>query len=201
MRVEKIKLKEKSPEYAEEAARPSGATAKCEMDGCSAHATHKAPKDRSLNAYYNFCLDHVTAYNAAWDYFDGLSMAETEYVFKETLYGERPTRKMYTGDDFLANLRAKAFEFMEFSSFASKTESAQSRSSYADLPLPENHPATEALRLFDLPLSARPETIKTRYKELVKKWHPDLNGGSKEAEEKLKHINMAYTLLKVRFEA
>ena len=38
--------------------------------------------------------------------------------------------------------------------------------------------------------------LKARYKELVKRHHPDANGGDKVAEEKLKLINVAYGLLK-----
>jgi curved DNA-binding protein CbpA len=38
--------------------------------------------------------------------------------------------------------------------------------------------------------------LKSRYKELVKRLHPDTNGGDREAEEKLKDINQAYTTLK-----
>ena len=38
--------------------------------------------------------------------------------------------------------------------------------------------------------------IKRRYKELVKRLHPDANGGDKGAEEQLKVINQAYSTLK-----
>ena len=42
--------------------------------------------------------------------------------------------------------------------------------------------------------------IKKRYKELAKKYHPDLNPNNKDAEEQLKKVNMAYTILKVAYE-
>lgn len=38
--------------------------------------------------------------------------------------------------------------------------------------------------------------LKARYKELVKRFHPDANGGDKAAEERLKLINQAYATLK-----
>ncbi len=38
--------------------------------------------------------------------------------------------------------------------------------------------------------------VKTRYKELVKRHHPDANGGDKQAEERIKLINQAYTTLR-----
>jgi hypothetical protein len=57
-------------------------------------------------------------------------------------------------------------------------------------------PEEEALRTLDLAPGATPAQIKARYKELAKRHHPDANGGDKAAEERLKSINQAYTLLK-----
>ena len=42
------------------------------------------------------------------------------------------------------------------------------------------------------------DTVKTRYKELAKRHHPDANGGSRDAEERLKTINIAYATLRSR---
>ena len=53
-----------------------------------------------------------------------------------------------------------------------------------------------ALAVFELRLPIDEKTVKTRYKELVKKHHPDANGGTKEAEEKFKEIRLAYETLK-----
>jgi DnaJ-class molecular chaperone len=39
------------------------------------------------------------------------------------------------------------------------------------------------------------EDIKKAYRSLAKKWHPDKNGGSKEAEDKFKSISDAYAIL------
>ena len=36
------------------------------------------------------------------------------------------------------------------------------------------------------------EIVKARYKKLVKRHHPDANGGDKAAEEKFKQISEAY---------
>jgi len=41
---------------------------------------------------------------------------------------------------------------------------------------------------------AHPEEIKRKYRELAKKYHPDLNP-SKDAEEQIKLINISYTVL------
>ena len=47
----------------------------------------------------------------------------------------------------------------------------------------------------DLNAPITKDEIKERYKILVKKNHPDANGGDRKAEEKLKIINRAYSTL------
>jgi curved DNA-binding protein CbpA len=47
----------------------------------------------------------------------------------------------------------------------------------------------------DLAPEASLQDIRGRYKELVKRYHPDANGGDKKAEERLKSINLAYAYL------
>lgn len=40
--------------------------------------------------------------------------------------------------------------------------------------------------------SATDDEVKRAYREMARKYHPDRNGGSAEAEEKMKEINAAY---------
>src|SRR6516225_1977525 len=42
---------------------------------------------------------------------------------------------------------------------------------------------------------AKPEQIRKAYRRLARKYHPDLNPGSKTAEEKFKEISEAYEIL------
>ena len=53
----------------------------------------------------------------------------------------------------------------------------------------------EALAVLNLNPPVTKNTIKNQYKLLVKRYHPDTNGGDKKAEEKLKLINRAYSAL------
>ena len=46
-----------------------------------------------------------------------------------------------------------------------------------------------------IPQGASDDEIKAAYRKLAKKYHPDLNGGSAEAEAKMKEVNEAYNLL------
>jgi DnaJ-domain-containing protein 1 len=60
-------------------------------------------------------------------------------------------------------------------------------------------PEQAALQVFDLAPPFTLVRLKARYKELVKKHHPDANGGDKAAEERLKIINQAYSTLKASY--
>ncbi len=54
----------------------------------------------------------------------------------------------------------------------------------------------EAWKIFDMEPVSDPVQLKQRYNELAKRYHPDHNGGDAGAEEKLKKINLAYSVLR-----
>jgi hypothetical protein len=49
--------------------------------------------------------------------------------------------------------------------------------------------------ILGVPDTASPEEIKRAYRQQVLRWHPDRNQGSRESEERLKHIVAAYSVL------
>lgn len=187
----RIQLKPQSPEFADAKSRPIERI--CDMPGCRAAGEHKAPKDRALSDHYYFCYEHVSDYNKAWDFFSGMNDAEIQdHIFK-SYYGDRPTWR-YDNDgareDMLYRAAWKTYHNTE-------QEPPKSEGWRA---APENSPETEALAIFGLEPPITLDGIKKRYKELVKKHHPDINRNDKNAEEQLKKINMAYTVLKLAHE-
>ena len=60
-------------------------------------------------------------------------------------------------------------------------------------------PEEQALHVLNLDSPVDFAAVKARYKTLVKQLHPDATGGSREAEEKLKTINLAYGTLKAAY--
>lgn len=183
----RIQLKPQSPEYADNKPRQAGRA--CDMPGCRASGDHKAPKDRSLSDHYYFCYDHVSDYNKAWDFFSGMNDAEVqEHIFK-SYYGDRPTWR-YDVEGTREELLYRA---------AWKTYHNTDEDPPKNRILPENTPETEALAIFGLEPPIDLAGIKKRYKELAKKHHPDINRGDPKAEEILKQVNMAYTVLKLAY--
>lgn len=200
----KINLKPKSPEYDEkQSAFQSRFRAQhCEMPGCPDEGDFRAPKDRSLSDHYFFCQRHITEYNRAWNFFDGMNSQEVEDHILKSIYGDRPTwRYDIKGGDPMDELRKKAWEFHggnegpdEHASRAYHEYEQHGRQ------VNRNSAEFEALALFGLEPPITLEGIKKRYKELAKKHHPDINQGDENAEELLKKINMAYTILKLAYQ-
>ncbi len=190
----RIQLKPKSPEYADPKKRVR--TKACDMPGCPEHAEHKAPKDRSLSEHYWFCFNHVRDYNAAWDFFSGMNANEVEAQILNSLYGDRPTWRYDVDGAAAENLRRATWQTYHFTDQEPPKDDFAKRQAPASNP---NTPEFEAMAIMGLEPPVKLADIKARYKELAKKHHPDLNPHDKKAEELLKTINMAYTILKLSY--
>ncbi len=192
--MSKIKLKEKSPEFDEGLKKSAIKT--CEINGCDKAGDFRAPKDRSLDEYYRFCKTHVTDYNRAWNYFDGMSDKDVQNHMYESLFGNRPTWKFTGKVDMEDELRRQASDFYGEAAAAKEKKREEKRNRHIATDTPEG----EALEIMGLSAPITLDEIKAAYKELAKKWHPDVNQNDPEAEEKLKDINMAYTVLRLAYQ-
>jgi len=174
---------------------------RCEKPGCEGSGEHKAPKSRnSLNEYYWFCLDHVREYNQAWDFFKGMTPAQIEAYQRATLVGLRPTWKI---SDHSKGPNPKlqfyfrgAFvdPFVIFDDGPGAKAASDGRSGRAERPLTKMQ--RTSLETLDLEASATLQDVKARFKELVKRYHPDANGGDRGAEERLRQVIKAYGQLR-----
>lgn len=188
----KIQLKNNSPEFkdgARASAPPVGRH--CDMPGCQEPATNRAPRDRSLSDYYWFCLNHVGEYNTAWDFFAGMQETDVEKQIIASLYGDRPTWRSDSYRGLEAELKRKIHQARYFTD----DEPDEPR---VHQPATGN-PELDALSILGLTGPVVFDVIKKRYRELVKKYHPDHNPPSPETEDLIKRINMAYTILKMAY--
>ena len=200
--MSRIKLKPNSAEYADEKT-PRSKEKQCEMHGCDLKGDYKAPKHRGLNDYHYFCLDHVRVYNKAWNFFSGMSDNEVQDHMHKSYYGFRPTWKYGVNGDATEALRDKIWQTYHFTDEPPPKDGEHARKNYEREPrsgFEAHSPEFQALAIMGLSPPVDLPMIKSRYKELAKKHHPDLNKGSNKSEELLKQINMAYTILKVAFE-
>jgi DnaJ-domain-containing protein 1 len=159
----------------------------CEAPGCSLHGEFRAPYARDrLDEYRWFCLEHVREYNKKWDYFAGLDAEAIEQHIRADTTWRRPVWP-------LGGRRTRIHDPLGLSEEAGLAEKPAPKMDGREQLTPAERSAIEVLEL-SWPLTKA--DVKSRYKELVKIHHPDANGGAREAEEKLKEINVAYSTLR-----
>jgi DnaJ domain len=178
----------------------------CQWPKCGAPATHRAPKGRlRASEYWQFCLEHVREYNNSYNFFAGMSDEAIAKYQKDDITGHRPTWKMGSiggiggrrarsgAGDFRASGWAADDPFNLFGEAGARG-------------LDHTRPAAEgrkilnaqrrALDVLGLEPGAKRADIKSRFKVLVKRHHPDANGGDRGLEERLREIIQAYNYLK-----
>jgi len=159
----------------------------CDSPGCTEAGEYRAPKSRTnLNDYHWFCLDHVRAYNSAWDFYKGMSPAELEANLRADSSWQRPSWPLghLGGGAWDEDVLRDPLHILA----AGRVNQAR------HTPEPERTPPDlrEPLATLGLSWPTTMDVVKSRYKELAKRHHPDANGGSRDAEERLKNINIAY---------
>jgi len=166
----------------------------CDFPGCGQAGLYRAPKSReALNQYHWFCLDHVREYNKKWDYLAGLSPEEIERLIRNDTVWERPSWPIGLLRNYEKHIREKVARTFFNDPWEEDGSTEETPPQY---PLGE----IEALSVLGIVPPVKFAAIKARYRTLVKRHHPDANGGSPAAEEKLKAINQAYTLLKAIYD-
>jgi hypothetical protein len=173
----------------------------CDHPGCRLAASARAPKSREmLHEHYWFCQPHAAEYNRNWNFFAGMSEGEIR---------ARQTDEMFTGGRPTWEMKAGRFS-REAAAFSKNFGKGQGYRDPFNLfghnggkpPTPEqagrNLGKLERNALADLDLDewADGPKIRARYTELVKRCHPDANGGDRSAENKLQRVIKAYQALR-----
>ena len=169
-------------------------TRPCAQAGCPGEGDHRVPKARDrLNEHLWLCQQHAREHNEHWDYFAGMSDAEIQAFRIDAMTGHRPTwqmgkrgARMRNGQDSHALGRAHLGSIAD---------------DVAEQPRRPERKLTRlqliALETLHLEPTATLQEAKARYKELVKRFHPDANGGDRGAEERLKQVIKAFNTLRV----
>ncbi|HSI39459.1 MAG TPA: DnaJ domain-containing protein [Xanthobacteraceae bacterium] len=173
----------------------------CDWAGCDQAATHRAPKGRHREGeFWRYCLEHVRAYNQSYNYFAGMPDDAVAAYQKDALTGHRPTWKMgANGAPSSEQVRradpaeafADPFGLFGDGAGAARPDTAPPREVRA-----VRNAERRALESLGLEVGVSAEDIKTRFKLLVKKYHPDVNGGDLSTEDRLRDVIQAYNHLK-----
>ena len=181
---------------------------RCQWRGCAAAGKHRAPKGRGRDGqYFLFCAEHVRKYNSSYNYFDGMSDDDVASFQKDAMTGHRPTWRV-DGKGAMPGMDSQS----RGSSRSAKVKGARftmndphgvlggsgrkGRENDGARRRPLRKLERKSLKALHLDDDASKVDIKARFKELVKQNHPDLNGGDRSSEDKLREIIQAYNYLK-----
>jgi hypothetical protein len=176
--------------------RVEGRAQACAAPGCQAVGEFRAPGAQrpgfdGPGDWRWLCLDHVREFNATYNYFDGMSPEEIQAA--QNPYGgwDRETRAFAANGppgprwaDFHDPLDAIGARFR-----APEARRDGRALSEAD---------RRNLRVLGLAMDADRRALRMRYAELVRRYHPDHNGGDRGHEKALQAVIEAYTALKGR---
>ncbi len=164
-----------------ESIEPSGH--RCSWADCGRDGNFRAPRSRhNLREYQWFCEEHIVAFNKNWNYFEGMTTDEIYAFQHDATTGHRPTWRMDQADK---NLNAKLEE-----AFGKMFGDGQPNFKAEAKPLKARD--RDALAVLNLDHPSDKDKIKAQYRELVKKYHPDVNKGNRNAEETFKKVTLAY---------
>ena len=171
---------------------------RCEWPACTRAGAARAPKSRDLpGEFYWFCQPHAGEYNKNWDYFSGMSEGEIRRrQEEESVTGGRPTWQ-FKASRFSREAATFGAKFARGESFGDPFGVFGGRRPAAEA-APERHLGKmerQALADLDLDDSADRAAIRARYKDLLKRTHPDANGGDRSTEGRLQRVIKAYKVL------
>ena len=174
--------------------RVEGAHMACLVPGCPEPGEYRAPLSPGdfdgPGTWQYLCLDHVRAHNARYNYFAGMSMDEIEAAQSPIAGWERATRAFAS----LGADRGPAWsDFSDpLDAIAARFRPGTRRQSVDRFTAAERH----ALGVMGLKDDIDRTALRKRYSELVRRFHPDRNGGDRSFEARLGEVITAYQLLK-----
>jgi hypothetical protein len=174
--------------------RIEGARAQCAVAGCRAPGEFKAPLQPSSfdgpGSWRFLCLDHVREHNAKYNFFEGMSPDEISDAQSPLAGWERSTR---------AFAAAGADPPPAWADFADPLEAISGRFGKAvkgGAPSRFSKEERRALSVLGLGEDADRHALRERYSLLVRRYHPDKNGGDRSHEDRLRAVIEAYQLLR-----
>lgn len=171
----------------------------CEHPGCREPGEFRAPAQGRRSDFDSpgqwrwLCLDHIRAFNSGYNFFQGMSPEEIEAAQTPYAGWERETRAFSSNGspppkwaDFADPLDAIGARF--------KARAPEQRTDGREL----SEADRKSLKVLGLELNADRRALRQRYADLVRRYHPDRNGGDRSHERALQAVIAAYTQLKSR---
>lgn len=171
----------------------------CEAEGCILPGKCKAPKSRdNPNDTWWFCEKHAAEFNKNWNFFEGMSDGEQRAFNEAERHGHRPTWNFGAkgGSRESSTLgRNNRFAGKPAETFHDR-RNRNRRQNAVDAAMLASEPIRKAYAEMDLTPKATSKEVRAAYAEMVRRFHPDSNGGDRSAEAKLNAVVKAYKVLK-----
>lgn len=180
--------------------RVGGRARACAYPGCSEIGEFRAPdlsgRAASPNGpgdYQYLCLDHVREFNARYDWFTGMSADEIlaaqspTHVWASETRAFRPTAGVDSPPKW-----ADFHDPLDAISARYKQHMPKARADGHLFSADDRH----ALKTLGLSEDVDRRALRSAYSVLVRKFHPDKNGGNRSHEKALQDVIAAYTHLK-----
>ena len=162
----------------------------CDWNNCNNIGSYKAPVEKDNSKKYRLlCLKHVKEFNKNWNYFSGMSDGEVYDFIKSDITWHKPTQSFGSSDNFFKVLWNNTLKDELSNNFKNKNFDDLKKFKFDENDL-------KAFNILGLNVGLKWEKVQSKFKKLVKKFHPDMNAGNKKFEDKLKVITLAYTQLK-----
>ncbi|MDO7835963.1 J domain-containing protein [Sphingobium sp. HBC34] len=177
----------------------------CAVPGCPEAGEFRAPPEETSRATPSgarqdgprwrwLCLEHVRQFNQGYNFFTGMTPDEIAAAQRPYAGWERETRAFSTNgaspppkwSDFQDPLDAIGAKFRE--RVAKARADAQMRQDGQFLSAEDR----KALSVMGLGVDADRKALRTRYTQLLRRYHPDHNGGDRSHEGALQGVIEAY---------
>lgn len=178
--------------------RVEGTQRPCAAEGCGEAGEFRAPGERGPGFdgpgnYRWFCLDHVRAFNSTYDWFAGMSA-------DEILAAQHPAAG-WASETRAFSPTAGIDAAPRWADFADPLEAISARAR-ARRPIERSDGRVltseqrGALDVLGLGYDAGLPEVRKRHAALVRKYHPDRNGGDRSHESRLQQVVEAWQLLR-----
>ena len=184
----------------------NGSQRPCDWPDCEEFGEFRAPGPVPAGfdgpgAYRWFCLDHVRQFNAGYDYFAGMTAQDIlaahspiagwereNRAFRPDAFGQAPRWADFSDpiDAIGAHMRGRVRTPADMAADRARSAAGAAMS-------PEER---RAMAVLGLQPGADRRALRGRYSELVRRYHPDRNGGDRSFETKLQGVVEAYQLLR-----
>ena len=174
----------------------------CDHPACREPGEFRAPgtghRFDGPGEYRWMCLEHVREFNAGYDWFEGMS-AEEIFDAQSPASGwrtESPTFRSTAGVDGMPRWADYDDPLDAISARASGIKSRARREAELAMDGRFSRQEAEALEVMGLGSDIDRRKLRRRYSELVRRYHPDRNGGDRQYESRLNRVVEAYNTLR-----